>query len=113
MDARAAFHEAQQRGILVIPVNDVSDLLEDEQLQQRGFFTPVEHQELGKTLIDAGAPYHHSFTPWRIRRAPLPGEHTCEVLASLGIGTEEIERLAEEGIIGRHEAGAHAGGPRG
>ena len=54
------------------------------QLQERGFFTPVRHEELGTTLTYPGAPYVFSRTPWRIRRRPpLVGEHNDEVLAEI------------------------------
>jgi crotonobetainyl-CoA:carnitine CoA-transferase CaiB-like acyl-CoA transferase len=54
------------------------------QLQQRGFFTPVRHEELGKTFTYPGAPYVFSRTPWRIRRRPpFVGEHNHEVLAEI------------------------------
>ncbi len=42
-----------------------------------------------------------SATPGRLRRpAPRLGEHTAEILGSLGLGAAEIEALASEGIIG-------------
>jgi crotonobetainyl-CoA:carnitine CoA-transferase CaiB-like acyl-CoA transferase len=54
------------------------------QLQERGFFTPVRHEELGTTLTYPGAPYLFSRTPWRIRRRPpLVGEHSAEVMAEI------------------------------
>ena len=38
-------------------VRSPEELFEDEQLQARGYFVPVEHQELGRTFQYAGAPY--------------------------------------------------------
>jgi len=41
-----------------------------------------------------------SATPGRLRRsAPALGEHTAEILGSLGLDRTEIEGLAREGII--------------
>ena len=34
--------------------------------------------------------------------APMHGEHTDAVLADLGFAAEEIERLAADGVVGRH-----------
>ena len=34
-----------------------------------------------------------------MRRPPELGEHNAEVLASIGIGADEIERLKRDGVI--------------
>ena len=40
----------------------------------------VEHPELGKSFVYAGAPYQLPKSPWAIRRRPpLLGEHNREV----------------------------------
>ena len=83
-DRAHLFHEGQRRRMLVMPVNHARDLLADGHLQERGFFNRIEHEELGRTLVDAGPPYRFSATPARLaRRAPLLGEHTDEVLNAL------------------------------
>lgn len=59
-------------------------LPENAQLQARGFFVPVRHDELEREITYPGAPYLMSRSAWAIRRrAPLLGEHTAEVLAEL------------------------------
>jgi crotonobetainyl-CoA:carnitine CoA-transferase CaiB-like acyl-CoA transferase len=63
----------------------------NEQLAARGFYVPVEHPELGATILYPGAPYLFGATPWAIRRRPpLLGEHTAEVLGALGLTAAEI-----------------------
>jgi benzylsuccinate CoA-transferase BbsE subunit len=76
-------------------------LLEDEQLGARGFFVEVEHPELGKTFLYAGAPYLFNGTPWRVyRRPPLLGEHSGEILRDeLGLDGPGIAALAAQGVI--------------
>ena len=97
-DRARLFHEGQRRRLLVMPVNTVEDLLVDEQLQARDYFAQVEHPELGRTLTDAGVPYHFSATAARVhRRAPLLGEHTEEVFREwIGMSAEE---LAAEAVL--------------
>ncbi len=34
-----------------------------------------------------------------MRRSPELGEHNAEVLASIGIGAEELERLKRDGVV--------------
>ena len=100
-DRAGLFHEGQRRRLLVMPVNTVEDLLVDEQLQARDYFVQVEHAELGRTLTDAGVPYHFSATPARVhRRAPLLGEHTKEVFREwIRMSAEELEELEAEAVV--------------
>jgi benzylsuccinate CoA-transferase BbsE subunit len=76
-------------------------LFNDEQLEARGYFVAVEHQELGRAFHYPGAPYLFSRTPWRARRRPpLLGEHTAEILRDeLGIDAERMAVLKAEGVI--------------
>ncbi|HTT76169.1 MAG TPA: CaiB/BaiF CoA-transferase family protein, partial [Candidatus Binataceae bacterium] len=75
-------------------------LFDDEQLAARGYFVEVEHPELGRTFRYPGAPYLFNGTPWRVyRRPPLIGEHTGQILAELGIDSDEAATLMAEGII--------------
>ncbi|MDP6605684.1 MAG: CoA transferase [Dehalococcoidia bacterium] len=83
-DRTDLFHAGQRRRLLVMPVNDASDLIEDEHLAHRGLFTAADHPHLGVALTDVGPPYHFSATPAPPRRpAPVLGEHQDEVLAEL------------------------------
>ena len=93
--AKELYHSAQRLKLLCTPVQTVADLVEDEQLRDRGYFVDVEHPELGKTIIYPGAPYMLSETPWRLkRRAPLIGEHSFEVLTDwLGLSGDEAADL--------------------
>ena len=39
-------------------------------------------------------------TPWELRRpAPLLGEHSAEILAELGYDADQIDALANRGVI--------------
>jgi benzylsuccinate CoA-transferase BbsE subunit len=76
-------------------------LLDDDQLDARGFFAEVEHPELGRSFLYPGAPYLFNGTPWRVyRRPPLLGEHTGEILRhELQIDPDEMAALRAEGVI--------------
>ena len=78
------FHEGQKHKQLVMPVNTVEDLVVDEQLAHRSFFTSVEHAALGATLLDGGLPFKVSNVESRpTTRAPLLGEHNADILSAL------------------------------
>ncbi len=88
-DRADLFHAGQRRRMLVMPVNNVRDLVEDAHLRHRNYFRAVEHPQLGVALTDAGAPYALSGTPLPARRpAPALGEHNEELLAELAAAAE-------------------------
>jgi crotonobetainyl-CoA:carnitine CoA-transferase CaiB-like acyl-CoA transferase len=88
----------QSWGLLGLPVNDSMDLLNDPFLVARGFFVDLQWGD--RTLKDSGVPIRFSRTPARVGvRPPLLGEHNSEVYEELGIGTKELARLREKGIV--------------
>ena len=85
VDARTCFDGFQQRGIVCGIVNAPEEVIGDPHFVARGFPTPVDHDDLGRTVTYPGAPMLFSRSPWRIRsRAPHVGEHQGEVLGPLG-----------------------------
>ena len=73
--------EALRRRIIMAPVSQVSDLPGDPQLVFRRYFRDLPHAAAGRSLRFPGAPYRLSEPVWRLDRpAPLPGEHTEELL---------------------------------
>lgn len=82
------------------PVNDIDDLLTDPHLNDVGFWQPIEHPSEGPMLAPSfpvryGGPRGDA-TP--AGPAPRLGEHTVEVLASLGYGSTQIDALIEAGV---------------
>ena len=59
----------------------------------------VEHTKIG--LIDmSGVPIHLEKSPGSIRMAaPTLGQHSKEVLKEIGYTNEQLNELAEEGVI--------------
>ena len=90
--------EAQELRLAFTPVLSPRELLEDEQLKARKFFTNANHPVMGEVTY-AGAPAKLSETPWREGKAPLLGEHNNEIYEALGYSKENLVRLREEGVI--------------
>jgi crotonobetainyl-CoA:carnitine CoA-transferase CaiB-like acyl-CoA transferase len=95
------FIGAQQRGVRLLPINDVRGVCEDKVLNDRAFFTDIAYPELGMVLRDTGVPYRLSETPWQvIRRAPFIGEHNHEIYQKeLGLSDNDIKRLTDAHVI--------------
>ncbi|UCB42304.1 MAG: CoA transferase [Dehalococcoidales bacterium] len=93
-------HRAAKMGIAVGPINTAPEVLADEQYAARGYFTDVDHPEVGKHRY-AGWPYQMSATPAQVNRpAPLLGQHNQEVFCNeLGYSAEEFKQLQLAGAI--------------
>ncbi len=91
----------QDRGYPWGAVRTLDDIMGDPHLEDRDFFTRVDHPELGVAFIYPGPAAIYNATPWRIsRRAPLIGEHNVEVYCGeLGMSRERLGVLAEAGVI--------------
>ena len=89
----------QQAGIAAGASFNTKDLLNDRHLKARGFVWSVDHPETGRRRM-LGVPWRISgMAPVQVRRAPLLGEHTEEVLQGLlGLDPQEVQRLADEQV---------------
>jgi crotonobetainyl-CoA:carnitine CoA-transferase CaiB-like acyl-CoA transferase len=69
-----AAEEAQKRGVMIVPLNNPGDLMENAQFRHRDYFAKVDHPVLGEAMYP-GVPYRMSATPAAIDApAPLLGE---------------------------------------
>jgi crotonobetainyl-CoA:carnitine CoA-transferase CaiB-like acyl-CoA transferase len=81
------------------PVNTLEEVFSDPHTLHREMLTEIEHPTEGK-IKQIGIPMKFSETPGRIKTPPPGfGEHTEEVLKSLGFTKEEIEELKKEKVI--------------
>lgn len=80
-------------------VYDVADIFSDEHYQARDMLVQVSHPTLETITLPGVVPRFHEH-PGAVRSAgPALGEHTDEVLASIGLGAEEINALRDQGVI--------------
>ncbi|HVV40041.1 MAG TPA: CoA transferase [Nitrobacter sp.] len=96
-EAIAALEEAR---IPAGPVLSPQGALVDAHVVATGYLQPVEYPGTRVPAPVPRSPVYLSETPGEIRtRAPLLGEHTDEVLASVGYSAAEISGLRESGAI--------------
>ncbi len=80
-------------------INTIPQVVEDVQLNARGYFIMVK--EGNKEYKFPGAPVKMSASPWQVNpQLPTAGEYNNEVYRNrLGLSQEDIDRLSQEGII--------------
>ncbi len=90
----------ERAGVPCGPINDVSQVFADPQVQARGLKIELPHV-LSGTVPQVANPIRLSKTPVEYLRAPpLLGEHTLEVLTHvLGLNANEITALREAGVL--------------
>jgi crotonobetainyl-CoA:carnitine CoA-transferase CaiB-like acyl-CoA transferase len=82
------------------PVQDAQEIMADPHVHARQMVVELEHPGCQGPKAIAGTPIKLTATPASMRsRAPLLGEHTREVLASLGYSQEEVQRLHALGVV--------------
>ena len=79
------------------PINSIDDILVDPQSEDAGLFTDVPDGVDTTRMV--ATPCDFSGTPWEQRStAPDLGEHTVEVLESLGLSGNSIAALQQNGV---------------
>lgn len=91
----------QKAGVAAAPVACSKDLIEDDpQLAARGYWQTLDHPEIGPALFTA-PPYKLDGERIELKRQPLFGEHTHEILTGvLGLSEERVKELNDRGILG-------------
>lgn len=96
---REVWAEARRAKVLCGPLFSVDELFADEHFRGRGFWQRLEHPALG-TLEIPGRPFQMSDSAWEARAgAPLLGQHTRDILASVGYDGGEIDALVAAGVV--------------
>ena len=98
-DADALAARLRDLGIEAYPARTAVDVARDAHVDAREFVQIIDHPVLG--------PRPYAGPPWRLPGAaltehgpaPCLGEHTDAILAELGYGADEIDRLRAEGAL--------------
>jgi len=80
------------------PILSMKEIADEPSLRKTGTVVEVDHPTRGKYLT-VGNPIKMSDSPADVKRSPLLGEHTEEILTELGFGAEQITALRTEKVI--------------
>ncbi len=81
------------------PANRIDEVFADPQVKHLGIAENIETLPFGPTRL-VGQPFALTRTPARmVAHPPDRGEHTDEILASLGLSSDEIAGLRQQNII--------------
>lgn len=94
MSADEVFQRSQPLGLAWSPIRRPEDNLGNEHFAARGTFAKIDHPEIGRELLypqTVATDGHEPHMRYE-RRAPRLGEHTEEILSSLGVGDRKDEK---------------------
>jgi crotonobetainyl-CoA:carnitine CoA-transferase CaiB-like acyl-CoA transferase len=83
------------------PVRSIAEVVADPETRRRGMLLDSEFPTRGAISV-IGSPIMLSesdYSRFPLYPPPVLGQHTAQMLASFGIGTDEIERLRAEGVV--------------
>lgn len=93
------FEQLKNKDLCISPVLSVAEAVESEHAKARGSIVTHHHPVAGDTRLLA-SPIRLRNAPATIRRpAPALGEHSREILASIGYDAAAIEQLLARGVV--------------
>jgi len=97
-DKLEAMDILNKRDIPCGPILSMKEIAEEPSLRKTGTVVEVDHPTRGKYL-SVGNPIKMSDSPSEVKRSPLLGEHTDEVLTELGYSKDAIAALRADKVI--------------
>jgi crotonobetainyl-CoA:carnitine CoA-transferase CaiB-like acyl-CoA transferase len=89
--------------IWAAPVNSFSAMECDPQVRHNHTIVSFDHPKV-TNFRTIGPPIKFSRTPSSIKRPPLLGEHSREILREVGYADADIERLCHDGVVAQNGA---------
>lgn len=93
------FELLKDKELCISPVLSVAEAAQSEQVKARGSLLPHVHPKAGEISL-LMSPIRMKHAPAQIRRpAPALGEHTGEILASVGVDSAKLAELVAAGVV--------------
>ena len=89
----------RDRAIPAGPVRFIEELFEDPQVVANGLVTEVEHSQEGKVKMVGPMAHFLGTVPGNPQASPALGQHSCEILESLGFTEQQIKGWYDDGVI--------------
>jgi len=101
-EKEALFEALQHAGVCAAPVRNAVEVLDDPQLDARGFFEELETADDRSVYRYPGLVWRMANTPNSLRTSPVRmGEHNREIYCDLlGYTDDEVASLEERGLVG-------------
>jgi crotonobetainyl-CoA:carnitine CoA-transferase CaiB-like acyl-CoA transferase len=88
-----------EKDVPAAPINTLDEVFADPQVREYGFPIEIEHPKMGNIKLVGNAVDMSRTPPGIDRPPPMLGEHTEQILASLGYDAGKISVLRERGVI--------------
>ena len=101
-DKERLFHALQAAGVCAAPVRRAVEVLNDPQLQARGFFEALPTGDEQRLYPYPGLNFRMARTPNALRSGPARlGEHNREIYGGLlGYSPQQLAALEQQGVVG-------------
>ena len=93
------FHQGQERNLVFIPVNTVSDLLVDPQLEASNFWFDIDHAEAGILRYPLGVFDSEEVSPTTNPAPQLGQDNEAILCCELGLSPSELSSLRSQGVV--------------